>query len=105
LIDAKPLRKGSQALLTILYRSTDRLCRFGAPMKNLSNSASLQTDESIAPSNAGIKHQMDLRLFPRMLRYHIKNQSIGIFISSNSAHLDHQEYSNWQTLLIETNQD
>jgi sulfur relay (sulfurtransferase) complex TusBCD TusD component (DsrE family) len=32
LLDPVPLRKGSQALLTIVYCSTDRLCRFGAPM-------------------------------------------------------------------------
>jgi hypothetical protein len=42
--------------LTILYCSTDRLCRRGAAMKNLSHSASLQPKDKIAPSNAGTKH-------------------------------------------------
>ena len=32
LIDSVALRQRSQALLTMLYRSTDRLCRRGAPM-------------------------------------------------------------------------
>src|ERR1700677_734114 len=31
-VDAVALRKPPQALLTMLYRSTDRLCRRGAPM-------------------------------------------------------------------------
>jgi hypothetical protein len=41
--------------LTILYCSTDRLCRRGAAMKNLSHSASFQPKDKIAPSNAGTK--------------------------------------------------
>ncbi|WP_210164315.1 hypothetical protein, partial [Mesorhizobium sp. LNJC398B00] len=44
-----------QALLTMLYRSTDRLCRRGAPM-NLAHSASFDSDEKYAPSKPGIKH-------------------------------------------------
>ena len=32
LVDAVALGKRPQALLTMLYRSTDRLCRRGAPM-------------------------------------------------------------------------
>ncbi|WP_210236015.1 MULTISPECIES: hypothetical protein, partial [unclassified Mesorhizobium] len=45
----------SQALLTILYCSTDRLCRCGAAVKNLAHSASFHSWENNAPSNAGIK--------------------------------------------------
>jgi hypothetical protein len=41
--------------LTILYRSTDRLCRRGAPVKNLAHSASLQLLDKTAPSKFGIK--------------------------------------------------
>ena len=57
LIDPVALRQRSQALLTMLYRSTDRLCRRGAPVENLAHSASLQSVEKIAPSKPGIKHQ------------------------------------------------
>jgi hypothetical protein len=42
--------------LTILYCSTNRLCRCGAPVKNLAHSASLQLLDKIAPSKFGIKH-------------------------------------------------
>jgi hypothetical protein len=41
--------------LTILYRSTDRRCRRGAPVKNLAHSASLQLLDKTAPSKFGIK--------------------------------------------------
>ncbi len=54
--DAIALRQGSQALLTALYCSTDRLSRCGASMKNLAHSASFHAGEKIAPSNPGIKH-------------------------------------------------
>jgi hypothetical protein len=47
---------GSQTRLTILYCSTDRLCRCGAPMENLAHSAFLHPEDNIAPSNPGIKH-------------------------------------------------
>jgi len=39
-----------------LYRSTDRLCRCGAAVKNLAHSASFHSLENNAPSNPGIKH-------------------------------------------------
>jgi hypothetical protein len=42
--------------LTMLYRSTDRLCRCGAAVKNLSHSASFESGDKGAPSNPGIKH-------------------------------------------------
>jgi len=42
--------------LTMLYRSTDRLCRCGAPMKNLAHSASFESLDKNAPSKAGTKH-------------------------------------------------
>ena len=45
----------SGSLLTMLYRSTDRLCRGGAPVKNLSHSASFHRWLNNAPSNAGTK--------------------------------------------------
>src|SRR3954463_3895032 len=40
LIDAVTSGERSQALFTMLYRSTDRLSRRGAPVKNLAHSAS-----------------------------------------------------------------
>src|SRR6478752_7772325 len=39
----------------MLYRSTDRLCRRGAPMQNLAHSASFDSDDKDAPSIPGIK--------------------------------------------------
>ncbi len=44
----------------MLYCSTDRLSRRGAPVKNLSHSASLHSRENIAPSKPGIKHLAEL---------------------------------------------
>jgi hypothetical protein len=41
--------------LTMLYRSTDRRCRCGAPMKNLAHSASLESLDKNAPSKTGTK--------------------------------------------------
>ena len=40
----------------MLYRSTDRLCRCGAPVENLAHSASFHSGEKTAPSKPGIKH-------------------------------------------------
>ena len=40
----------------MLYRSTDRLCRCGAPVQYLSHSASFHSLEKYAPPNAGTKH-------------------------------------------------
>jgi hypothetical protein len=42
-IDPIPLRKRSKALFTILYRSTDCLCRRGASVENLAHSASFHS--------------------------------------------------------------
>jgi hypothetical protein len=56
LVDPVVLRQNPQALLTMLYRSTDRLCRSGAAVKNLAHSASLHANEKTAPSKPGIKH-------------------------------------------------
>ena len=53
LVDPVALGERPQALLTMLYRSTDRLCRRGAPMKNLAHSASFDSDDKIAPSKPG----------------------------------------------------
>src|SRR6476469_3077645 len=55
LVNPVALCERSQALLTTLYRSTDRLRRRGASMKNLAHSASFHSTEKIAPSKAGIK--------------------------------------------------
>src|SRR6478752_5838574 len=55
LVDAVALRQSPQALLTMLYRSTNRLCRRGAPMVNLAHSASFHSREKTAPSKPGIK--------------------------------------------------
>jgi hypothetical protein len=49
--------------LTTLYRSTDRLCRCGAPVENLAHSASFHVCEETAPSNPGIK-QLGVSLGP-----------------------------------------
>src|SRR5579859_5925941 len=58
-VDAVALGEAPQALLTMLYRSTDRLCRCGAAVKNLAHSASLHDNEKTAPSKPGIKHLAD----------------------------------------------
>ena len=50
------LGQGPQALLTTLYRSTDCLCRRGAAVKNLAQSASPHAGENNAPSKPGTKH-------------------------------------------------
>jgi hypothetical protein len=42
--------------LTMLYRSTDRLRRCGAPVQYLSHSASFHSLEKYAPPNDGTKH-------------------------------------------------
>src|SRR5918997_6745895 len=56
LVDAIALGERPQALLTMLYRSTDRRRRCGAPMVNLAHSASRQSCEKSAPANHEIKH-------------------------------------------------
>src|SRR5487761_1590950 len=50
-----PLGQRPQALLTMLYRSTNRRCRAGAPVKYLAHNASFSSCEKYAPSNAGTK--------------------------------------------------
>src|SRR3954468_13069999 len=62
-VDAVALGQHPQALLTMLDRSTDRLCRAGAPMKNLAHSASFHSGEKNAPSNPGTKHLAKARSF------------------------------------------
>src|SRR4029078_12115746 len=56
LVDPVMLGQSPQALLTMLYRSTDRLCRCGAAVKHLAHSASLHAGQNNAPSKPGIKH-------------------------------------------------
>src|SRR4029079_10045508 len=55
-VDAVPLRKAPQALLTMLDRSTHCRRRAGAPMQNLAHSASFHSGEKSAPSKPGTKH-------------------------------------------------
>src|SRR3984957_14248181 len=56
LIDPEALGQRPQALLTMLYRSTDRLSGRGAPVQNLAHSASFESLDKDAPSKAGTKH-------------------------------------------------
>src|SRR5271168_1622185 len=56
LVDPMTLGQHPQALLTMLYRSTDCLSRAGASVKNLAHSASFHSSEKIAPSKPGTKH-------------------------------------------------
>src|SRR5918995_564708 len=58
-VDAVALGELPQALLTMLYRSTDPRCRRGAPMVNLAHSASRHSCEKSAPPNPGIKHPLE----------------------------------------------
>src|SRR5437763_3454239 len=48
--------ENSQALLTMLDRSTHCRRRAGAPMQNLAHSASFHSNEKSAPSKPGTKH-------------------------------------------------
>jgi hypothetical protein len=43
----------------MLYRSTHRRCRGGAPVQNLAHSVSFHSKENNAPSKPGIKHLVD----------------------------------------------
>src|SRR4051794_37495442 len=61
LIDAVTSGERSQALFTMLYRSTDRLSRRGAPVKNLAHSASFDSCNKNAPSKYGTKHLSSCR--------------------------------------------
>src|SRR4051794_36938607 len=45
-----------QALATMLYRATNRLCRAGAPLENLAHSASFHPPDNNAPTNPATKH-------------------------------------------------
>src|SRR5277367_4948588 len=69
-VDPVALRQRPQARLTMLYRSTDRLCRRGAPMKNLAHSASFESFDKDAPSKPGTK-QLDH--FPALRRRQVGN--------------------------------
>src|SRR3712207_94118 len=55
-VDAIAPGERSQALLTMLYRSTDRRRRCGAPVVNLAHSASFHSRGKGAPANHRIKH-------------------------------------------------
>src|SRR5436853_3587571 len=68
-IDPVALGQRPQARLTILYCSTDCLCRCGAAVKNLSHSASFHSLENNASSNPGIT---------QLLRFHSKVGSVHV---------------------------
>ncbi len=88
LVDPVALGQRPQALLTILYCSTDRLCRCGAAVKNLSHSASFHFWENNAPSKPGIKH---LRpgtacLLPRHIARHPDHDGRNIAVACSGHH-------------------
>jgi hypothetical protein len=62
-VDPVPSGQSSQALLTTLYRSMDLLCRGGAAVKNLAQSASLHAGENNAPSKPGTKQLVACRIY------------------------------------------
>src|SRR5918993_3130799 len=68
-VDAVALGQGPQARLTLLYRSTDCRRRCGAPVVNLSHSASLHSREKGAPSNPGIKQLVRFRVTWNQLNF------------------------------------
>src|SRR4051812_31551966 len=89
LIDAVTSGERSQALFTMLYRSTDRLSRRGAPVKNLAHSASFDSCHKNAPSKCGTKH-LDLsapaaRVDRRGLGLLLGNGSEVVAIDGNGA--------------------
>src|SRR6202049_4758042 len=59
-VDAVAPGQSPQARLTMLYRSTDRLCRRGAAVEHLAHSASFHSPENNAPSKAGIKQVFEI---------------------------------------------
>src|SRR3712207_475807 len=63
----------AQALLTMVYRSTHRLCCAGAPMEYLAHSASFHSRERSAPSKPGTKHlaQSKMRVEAKIGRAHV----------------------------------
>src|ERR1700722_2033615 len=67
-VDPVALRQRPQARLTMLYRSTDCLCRRGAPMKNLAHSASFESFDKDAPSKPGTKHLGEWRALTELAR-------------------------------------
>ena len=72
-----------QALLTMLYRSTDRRCRRGAAVKNLSHSASFHSVEKTAPSKLGIKHLVSRRRIDAGL---VKAEGFAIYTGGRCGH-------------------
>src|SRR3954470_24234233 len=85
LVDAVTLGELPQALLTMLYRSTDRLRRRGAPVKNLSHSASFDSCDNGAPSKPGIKHLIQRRVISTLLQteYTTRSKRTGNGCSSD----------------------
>src|SRR5712671_90671 len=57
----------------MLYRSTDRLCRCGAPVQYLPHSASFHSLEKYAPPNAGTKHLIQENIFSGPSGYALDN--------------------------------
>jgi hypothetical protein len=66
----------------MLYRSTDRLCRCGAPMKNLAHSASFESLDKNAPSNAGTKHLVNDSHFTNVYAHLLA--FIGVYLRQTS---------------------
>src|SRR5208337_1273212 len=58
-VDAVTPSQRPYALLTMLYRSTDRLCRAGAPVKYLAHKSSLSMEPESVPSYLRTKHLGD----------------------------------------------
>lgn len=59
-VDAEAACQVPQARLTMLDRAANRLCRAGAPVKNLAHSASFHASEKTAPSKPGIKQLVEI---------------------------------------------
>jgi hypothetical protein len=70
--------------MTMLYRSTDRLCRCGASMKNLAHSASFESLDKNAPSKAGTKH-LEAQVFEHT---RVRFQAAWTFVV-DFAHFEH----------------
>jgi uncharacterized membrane protein len=71
----------------MLYRSTDRLRRRGASMKNLAHSASFHSTEKIAPSKAGIKQFRSHRA--AMISLYVSLVAAGLFTLLPSRLIGH----------------
>jgi hypothetical protein len=81
-----PPGQGSQALLTMLYRATDRLCRGGAAVENLAHSGSFHAGEKNAPSKPGTKQLATTRCMDKLSDFPgsnilVERQQYGFYIA------------------------